>query len=266
MTALKWILIVFLSGYGGLAALLYVVQRGMMYFPETERVAPAQAGLPEAQEAMLDTEDGEHLVAWLRPPRDAHPVILYFHGNGGNLSHRAPRFRALTADGNGLLALSYRGFGGSTGRPSEHGLIADARAAYGEAVRRYGPDRLILWGESLGTGVAVALAAERKVKALVLEAPFTSTLDLASRAYPMFPVSWLMKDQFRSDLRVARVDVPVLVLHGARDGTIPIAYGARLFSLIKGPKKFVRFADGDHNDLDNYGATDVALRFIAALR
>ena len=124
------------------------------------------------------------------------------------------------------MALSYRGYAGSTGRPTEAGLIADARAAYDFAVKRYGAERIVLWGESLGTGVALALAAERPVARIVLEAPFLSAVDIAAGVYPYVPVRWLMKDQFRSDLRVAKVTAPVLVLHGDRDNVVPISSGA----------------------------------------
>lgn len=265
MTALKWILIA-ACGYVLIGALLYVAQRAIMYFPDRERVTPARAGLPEADELVLATADGQRILAWHLRPRDDHPVVVYFHGNGGNLGYRVPRFRALAAGGLGLLAVSYRGYGGSSGRPSETGLIADAAAAYAEAVRRYAADRIVLWGESLGSGVAVALAAEQPVMALVLESPFASTLEIAARAYPVFPVAWLMKDQFRSDLRIGKVKAPVLIMHGARDRVVPIASGERLFALIAAPKRFVRFPDGEHENLDAYGATATALEFIAALR
>lgn len=142
---LKWILIIALVCYGGLLALLYFTQRAMQYFPERLRTAPAMAGLPEAQEIELDTPDGERVIAWHVPPRGDQPVILYFHGNGGSLRGRVERFRALTADGSGLVALSYRGYGGSSGRPSESGLLADAGAAYAFALARYPADRIVLW-------------------------------------------------------------------------------------------------------------------------
>ena len=263
MPMLKWVAIL-LAGYVAFAALLYVMQRAMMYFPDPARVAPAEAGFVSAEELELATADGERVVVWHVPPRDGRPVVLYFHGNGGNLSYRVPRFRALTADGLGIFALSYRGYGGSTGAPSEAGLTADAAALYEEAARRY-PGRLVLWGESLGTAVAVALAAARDVKALILEAPFASALGLAVARYPIFPVSVLMKDQFRSDLAMPRVRAPVLVMHGAQDRIVPIADGERLFGLVTADKKFVRFPAGGHNDLDRHGAAAAALDFLRGL-
>src|SRR5262245_12489052 len=161
MTGLKWILIAGVVGYLGVLALMYFAQRALMYFPDVARTPPSAAGLPLAEEVVLQTQDGEKVIAWHVPPRGEKPVVLYFHGNGGALDLRAGRFRKLVADGTGLLALSYRGYGGSTGTPTEAGLIRDAQAAYDFAVARFPPERIVLWGESLGTGVAVALAAER---------------------------------------------------------------------------------------------------------
>src|SRR5215467_8366332 len=201
MALLKWLIVV-AAGFGGLVALMYVAQRSLMYFPEQLHTPPAMAGLPEAQEIALDTKDGERVIVWHVPPRGEKPVVLYFHGNGGALRNRVARFGALIADGNGLIALSYRGYGGSTGRPTEAGLIADAEAAYAFAVARYPAERIVLWGESLGSGVAVAVAAEEPVGHLVLEAPFTSATDVGALHYWFVPVRLFMKDQFRSDLRV----------------------------------------------------------------
>src|SRR6202048_3048464 len=120
---------------------------------------PAVAGLPQAEEVLLDTADGERVIVWHIPPRGEKPVILYFHGNGGALAWRGERLHSLTANGDGLVALSYRGYGGSSGRPRGAGLMEDARAAYAFAAARYPADRIVAWGESLGSGVAVALAA-----------------------------------------------------------------------------------------------------------
>jgi len=265
MATLKWILIVAITGYFALLALMYVAQRSLMYFPDTTRIAPADAGFPQAQEAVLESADGARVVVWHVPPREGKPVILYFHGNGGALRHRVPRFTSLTSDGTGLVALSYRGYGGSAGSPDEEGLFADARAAYEFAVTRYPSARLVLWGESLGTAVAVAIAGEKKASALILEAPFTSTADIGAAVYPIFPVRLLMKDQFRSDERIGKVSAPLLVLHGAQDRVVPISYGEKLYSLAHEPKKFVRFPRGGHEDLNDYGAVDAAREFLDAL-
>lgn len=263
MATLKSLLLMAAAGYLALVALLYVAQRSMMYFPATARTPPPAAGLPQAEEVLLDTADGERVIAWHVPPHGDKPIILYFHGNGGALSYRADRFRALIADGSGLLALSYRGYGGSTGRPTETGLLQDAAAAYRFVVARYPVPRIALWGESLGSGVAVALAAEQPVGRMILEAPFTSAADIGAAAYPIVPVRLLMKDQFRSDQRIGKVTVPVLILHGEQDRVVPIAFGERLYTLVAAPKKFIRMARGGHEDLGLHGAVEAAQAFLA---
>lgn len=265
MTALKWILVLVVLGYGGLLALMYVFQRALMYFPDPARIPPAAAGLPQAEEVMLTSADGEKLIAWHVPPRGDKPVVIYFQGNAEGLAARVGRFTWLTADGIGLLALSYRGYGGSTGMPSETGLILDAEAAYEFAAARYPTKRIIVFGESLGTGVATALAAEREIGGLILDAPFTSIADVGAAAYPFAPVRWLIKDAFRSDERIVRVKVPLLVLHGERDRIVPIAFGERLFALAREPKRMVRFPLGGHVNLDDFGAEAFVKEFLAKL-
>lgn len=262
MTLLKWFLVL-VAAYGALLVLMTVFQRKMMYFPDPTRHPPAQAGLAEAEEVTLKSSDGERLIAWHVAPRAGKPVVLYFQGNGGALDLRVGRFRWLIADGTGLVALCYRGYGGSSGSPSEQGLIRDAAAAYEFAAAHYEPARLVLWGESLGTAVAIALAAERKVGGLILDAPFTSAADIGAATYPYVPVRWLIKDPFRSDLRIKRVTAPVIVLHGARDRVVPIRFGERLFALANEPKRMVRFPDGNHSDLDEHGAVKAVREFLA---
>jgi fermentation-respiration switch protein FrsA (DUF1100 family) len=261
MAFVKWTFIIAAAGYLGLGALMFFAQRALMYFPDRARTPPAAAGFAQAQEIVLDTADGERVIAWHVPPRDGKPVVLYFHGNGGALNLRVDRFRKIVAQGFGLLALSYRGYGGSSGKPTEDGLIADARAAYAFAAERY--PRIAVWGESLGTGVAIALAAEKPVTHVILDAPFTSTADVAADLYWFLPVRLMMKDQFRSDQRIGHVSAPVLILHGEADNIIPIAYGERLLAMIPGKKRMVRFPGGYHVDLDRLGAADAALKFLA---
>ncbi len=265
MTTLKWVLVLAAVGYGGLLALMYVFQRALLYFPDATRVAPAQAGLPQAQEVMLTSSDGERLVAWYVAPRGAKPIVIYFQGNAEGLSARVNRFTWLTSDGTGLLALAYRGFGGSTGKPSEQGLIFDARAAYDFVRARYPAKRIVLFGESLGTGVAVALASEHEIGALILDAPYSSTVDVGAAAYPFAPVRWLMKDTFRSDERIGRVSAPLLVMHGEQDRIVPIRFAEKLFTLAREPKRMVRFPQGGHVNLDDYGAAKVMKEFLAGL-
>ena len=148
IVTLKWTAVAAVCLYLGVALYLYVAQRSLMYFPETVHTTPAQAGLPQAEEVTLTASDGTHIIAWHVAPRDNKPVIVYFHGNGGALRLRVARFRKLVSDGIGLVALEYRGFGGSSGSPSETGLIEDGEAAYAFAAARYPTQQIVLWGES----------------------------------------------------------------------------------------------------------------------
>jgi uncharacterized protein len=262
MAVLKWVSIL-AGAYLVLLGAMYVFQRALMYFPDARRTPPAQAGLPRAQEITLTSSDGETLVAWHVAPRPGRPLILYFHGNAGALNLRAERFRKLTADGTGLLAVSYRGYGGSSGTPSETGLITDAHTAYDYAAAQVPAERIVVFGESLGTAVAIAIAAERPVAAVILDAPFTSAAEIAAAVYWFAPVRWLIKDPFYSDRRIGKIKVPLLVLHGERDTIIPIAFAEKLFAMAIEPKKFVRYPLGGHVNLDDYGALDAVRAFLA---
>jgi uncharacterized protein len=265
MIDLKWLVVVVAVGYlGGLVA-VFLMQRTFLFpIPQTIRTAPDAAGFPEAEEHILTTADGERVIVWHVPAKPGHQVVIYFPGNGDFLAGLVGRFRGITSEGTGLVALSYRGYAGSSGGPSERGLLWDAAAAYAFTAGRYSADRIVLWGFSLGSGVAVALAAEQPVGRLILEAPYTSIVDLAASLLRIMPVRWLLRDQFHSDQRIARVNAPLLIMHGGRDFTIPIGLGERLFALAREPKQFVRFPQGGHNDLDDFGAIETARRFIVA--
>jgi hypothetical protein len=265
MNVVAWLVGIVVALYVAVLALMYVFQRDLMYFPDTRHRPPAAAGLPQAAEVKFDSGDGVHLLAWFIPPRDDKRLVLYFQGNAGGLDLRVERFRWLTADGTGLMALCYRGYGGSSGSPSEQGLIRDALAGYAFAATHVPPQRIVLFGESLGSAVAVALGAEREVGGLILDAPFTSAADIGAAAYPFAPVRWLMKDAFHSDRRIGRVHAPLLVLHGERDGVVPIRFGERLFALANEPKRMVRFPQGGHVNLDDHGAEKVVKAFLAGL-
>src|SRR5436305_12983073 len=161
MTIIKCVIGIAALAWCGGVALLYFAQRSILFpIPETRRTSPQAAGFPQAEEHLLQTADGEQIIAWHVAPRAGKPVVVFFHGNGDILAWRAPWFATLTADGTGLVAVSFRGYAGSSGSPTEAGLIKDAEAAYAFAVERYAPDRIVLWGYSLGSGPAIALAAK----------------------------------------------------------------------------------------------------------
>ena len=254
-----------LCGCAIIVLVAYFGQRKLIYFPDRTRVLPAELGLAGVAERVLKTPDGERLIVWYAKAKPGEPTLLYFHGNGGALNLRADRFRWLTRDGFGLLGLSYRGYGGSTGNPTETGMLLDAAAAYDFAAARFPAQRIVLWGESLGTGVAVALAAERPIAGLILDAPFTSLADIGASAYPFIPVRWFIKDSFRSDERIGRVKAPLLVLHGEMDSIVPVRFGEKLFALANEPKQMVRFPAGGHVNLDDHGAAAPVRTFLNGL-
>jgi uncharacterized protein len=225
-------------------ATLTLGQRSFMYFPAGAVEAPMLKG---AQVIHLDTADGEKLLAWYVPPAPGKPLLLFFHGNGGNLGTMEDTLADLTRPGNGLLAVEYRGYPGSTGSPSEAGLIADAQAGYDKALALgIAPGRIVSFGASLGTGVAVALAAKNKVGGVVLVSPHSSAADVAAETYWMFPTRQLIWDSYRSDLRIGAIRAPLLIVQGTDDTAIPMHFSRKLFDLANEPKRFVAIEHAGH--------------------
>jgi uncharacterized protein len=225
---------------------LYAGQRKLLFRCDAEEADPATLGL-EAEILRLKSEDGERLLAWRIPAAPGRPTILYFHGNSGGIDLRVERFRAMAKAGMGLIAIEYRGYASSTGSPSERGLKLDGEAAYRNAIESgVKPERIVLLGESLGSGVAVALAARHTVGALVLDSPFSSIADVAAAAYWFMPVRALIRDPFRNDLMIGSVSAPILMAHGTKDRVVPIRFGERLFKLANPPKAFWRVDGAAH--------------------
>ncbi len=229
---LRW-LSVALGAYIALCGAMYAFQHRLQFRPDPAPMGPAAARQPGALAETLRTPDGERIVVWWRPPAEpGAPVFLYLPGNGANLLARGGRLRRLGTDGAGFLAVSWRGYGGSSGRPSEAGLLTDARTAYAALAQRVDPARIVLFGESLGTTVAVLLAAEVDAAALVLDSSFSSVQDVAERRYWWLPVRWLITDPFRADLAAPRVRAPVLQVHCLNDPVTPIDSARRLNALL----------------------------------
>lgn len=247
---MKLTLVVFGVFYATALSGMYLWQRDLQYFPTRRDPAPEAAGLNGVDRVELATPDGETLVIWYSPAENDRPVVLFLHGNAGEMADRADRLAFYQARGYGTAFLSWRGFGGSTGSPSESGLLTDAKTAY-DHLRRLGisPERIVLVGESLGTGPAVQLAAARPVGAVVLEAPYSAAVDIARAAYPWLPVGLLMKDQFRSRDHISLVRAPLLILHGETDRVIPQGFGKRLYYAARGPKTFVSLGPVGHEAL-----------------
>ena len=249
------------AGYAAVAVAMALAQDRLLYRPDPAAPAIDRERLPRVQAVTLTAADGQRLLAWWAPPREpGAPVLLYLHGNGANLAARSGRFGWITeARGAGLLAVSWRGYGGSGGAPSEAGLLADAQAAWraltdaadatlpgrGAALP---PARVVLFGESLGTTVAVLLAAglQPQPAALVLDSAFDSVLDVARRQYPWLPVAALLRDPFRADLAAPAVAAPVLQVHCRDDPVTPAASALALHARLPAARPLVWVEDRCH--------------------
>jgi uncharacterized protein len=232
------------------AAFMYVSQRNYQYFPGHQGLTASAAGLSGVEDLKLTGADGVMLQAWYSPARPGKATILFLHGNGGEIADRGERFAAYQAQGFGVFFLSYRGYGASSGSPSEGGLVSDALAAYDWLVARgIRPDQIMLVGESLGGGVAVQLAAQKPVAALALEATFASAANVAASVYWWLPVRLLMKDKFDSFASIGKIHVPLLVTHGDADGVIPLSEGKKLFALANEPRQMVVVPGGTHGSI-----------------
>lgn len=213
---------------------------------------PAQYGLDGAEVISLRTADDITITAWyVPPPTPDSPVVAYFHGNAGNISGRSEKLALLKAQGLGIMAITYRGYGSSGGSPTEAGLYEDARSAMRYLLEHnIAIDHITLYGESLGSGVAVQMATEFPVHALVLEAPYTSISRRAAERYPYIPVHWLLKDHFNSIAKIRQIHCPLLIFHGEKDETIPVVHGKRLFEAAKEPKTLHLYPEVDHTQFD----------------
>jgi fermentation-respiration switch protein FrsA (DUF1100 family) len=253
-----------LAGYAALVGGLYVFQRNLLYFPDVSHPKLGVLGEIGVREVRVTTADGVSLLSWYLPPPDGRPVIVYFHGNRGHIGYRAERVRRFARESFGVLMLEYRGYGGNPGTPTEAGLYADAEAAF-DFLAHAGltPNRLVLYGKSLGSGVAVALATQRDIAGLILEAPFTSVADVAQFHYSFAPAAMLVRDRFDSLSRIDQVRAPILVLHGERDRVVPVRFGRALFDAAPAPKELWLAPEGGHGDLSRFGALEVVRSFVA---
>lgn len=237
------------SAYAALCGLVYAKQTSLLLFPTREvRLTPADIGL-KYSELALPTQDGETLHGWAVEPEGAGLWVLHCHGNGANIAARLGTLHMLASCGVGVVFFDYRGYGKSTGAArQEADLLADAEAACQYLVGRGIPsERLVIFGESLGGGVAAALAERHPPRGLILQSTFTSVVDRASQLYPYLPVRWLSKFRLDTLSRIGKLSCPKLILHSAGDEVIPYAHGRKLFATASEPKRFVELSGG-HND------------------
>jgi fermentation-respiration switch protein FrsA (DUF1100 family) len=237
--------------YLGVVILLLALENALLYHPvraDEEWLAPPGPGVQDVEFA---TADGTRIHGWWWPRPDADGALLYCHGNAGNLSHRGPGLPALRQTLKlSILIFDYPGYGRSDGSPSEAGCYAAADAAYEwlARVQNVPPERIVLYGKSLGGGVAVDLATRRPHRALVLVKTFTSIPDMAQRQFPFLPARWLVRNRFDSLAKIRQCPRPVFVSHGDCDTLIPFAHGQRLFAAANEPKRFFAMHGCDHND------------------
>jgi len=257
---------IFAGGYALLVGGLAVFQRDMIYHPSSELTDPVQAGVPEMAAIPVRTQDGLGVTGWYAPPKDDDAVtIVLFHGNAGTLAHRAHKARILMDAGYGVFLAGYRGYGGNPGRPSEEGLYADARAALGwlAASREIPLGRLAVYGESLGTGIAVQIATEHpELAAVILEAPFTRLPELAPPFLLPGVADMLMADRYDSLSKVAGVRPPLLIVHGEHDGVVPVVMGRQMLAAATCDKHGAFLPQGGHNDLWDLGGAEEVLAFL----
>jgi fermentation-respiration switch protein FrsA (DUF1100 family) len=254
------LLAVVIAGYLSALGYLFAFQRDYVFKPSGELATPADKGLTGVEIVTLTAKDGTVLTGWYHPPKAGLPTLLYFHGNAGNISGRAERFRQVTESGLGFLAVSYRGYAGSGGSPSETALVSDGVEAFDWLAPKNA--LIVIYGESLGTGVAAEVATERRPSALILEAPFTAALDMAAATYPWVPVGILMRDPFISREHISRLNSPVLIIHGTADEMIAVDQGRKLFEFAHEPKQLAIIEGGAHSDLWDRGLWPIVLGFL----
>lgn len=262
-------LIAFLAlGYLAAAAYMGLNQRSFLYRTAPGLVDIASQSIPNGTNVTLTATDGVKLSGWQVPAQGADALTyLYFHGNANGLDRRTNRFRFMTADGSGLVAFSYRGYGGSDGAPTETGIHADAETIYAEITKTVPPERLVIFGESLGSGVALNLARKVKARAVILDSPYLSILARGQASYPWLPVSWLLTDTFRSDQWIREVKTPVFVFHGTADTVVPVTDSEKLAGFAQPGIVTRRTYQGERHvmPLDRGPATDISA-FLRALR
>ena len=255
----------------GIFALIVIVgrllHRYFIYLPDRTRIDPGQAGVAGVEEVMFKAADGTKLIAWYLPAKGDKPTLLYFTGNSGNAANRAGKIKTIAADGYGVFMLNYRRYGGSEGRPSEPRITADAVSAY-DTLRGLGvaPHDIVAYGESLGTAVATRLALQRHVEGLVLEAPFTSIVDVGKLMWKYFPLDLIMADQYCTIDRIGAVTAPLFIVHGGRDAIIPLDQARHVFHAASEPKTMTVVPQAGHNDLFERGAWDKVRGFLTSLR
>ncbi len=251
-------------------ASLYFFQRKVIYYPNPSRQDRAVYKADDMAVVKVTTEDALELEGWYKAPQDNKPVIVVFHGNASHMGMSAWKVRAFMDAGYGALLPAYRGYAGNPGKPSEQGLYKDARGFLSWLIteKKILESRIVLLGESLGSGVAVEMAANDfpSVKAVILESPYTSFVDMAKNNFPYIPfMNLLVRDKYKNLDKIKNVKAPLFVVHGKRDMIVPFKLGKRLYDEANQPKEMVEMPMAGHNDLYMHGAEQRILHFLSGL-
>ncbi len=255
----------FILFYITLLAVLYALQRKFIYFPH--KAPPSLDSLSGIYtEAQTQTKDHLTLTHWHARRGQTHIVVL--HGNAGNIEHRAYKFQFLADQGYSVLLIGYRGYGGNPGRPTEQNLISDSALALEWLFQKEGlsSKEVILFGESLGSAVAIALAAQYPVKGLIFDGAFSSLTEIGQSIYPFLPIRYLLKDKWDSKTRIQKVKSPLLFIHSKRDSVVPFRLAESLFQAGHPPKRHIWLEDSGHNDnLESESVRPAIIDFIQKL-
>lgn len=237
--------------YSIFTLVIFALQRKIIYQPFGNYVPPKQVGLSNFKEINFTLSNNEQIKAWYAKANVKHKTIIYFHGNGGSLVDRALRYQKLYEQGFNVIALTYQGYPGSKGKASEKQIYSDSRDILKQIESDYHikPKNIILYGESLGTGVAVELASKENFHAMILEAPYTNLADIAKLSYWFLPVDLLLLDRFDSLKKAQYIKTPTLIIHGNKDNIIPIRFGKELYASISAQKKFKEDKEAGHIDI-----------------
>lgn len=264
---LGWRIAIWVVGLAALAyfwsaVYVYEEQGRLEYSPTGKVVSLSDVDVPRARTVSIAV-DGLSVQGWFAPPEAGKPLIVYYKGNTGSVTAEYKALGDVSRDGYGFLAIDYRGFPFSPGQISQQNILDDALAAFDYAAKTGSP--LVIWGDSLGTAPATYVASKRKAKALVLESPFTSAVDVAKQRYWFLPVHWLMRDQFPLTKWLMQVDEPVMVAHGAADRTIPVSMGKKVYDMAPNPRVEWIVPGAHHSDLWAHGLWPHAKAFLSAV-
>lgn len=255
-----FLLILFASALIVLAT-LYVLQRNLIYFPVLDKPEREAYGALDMQEVTVNTEDNLRLLAWYKEPKNHKPTILFLHGNAGHIGYRMPWIRKFLDDDYGVLLLEYRGYGGNHGTPTEKGLYLDAKAGIKYLLsKNINQKQIILFGESIGSAVAVHVATDNVFCGMILQSPFSSLKKVAKFHYPwVFLKLW---DKYASEDKLTNIQSPILIVHGEQDDIVPLEHGKELYSRANEPKQILTYRNLHHNDLWNEDYYTKAKEFI----